>query len=420
MKPLTSIAEINPPLLRKVLDDEIVSFIGMADISEEGAILNNIITEYGRVKNGFTRFSENDTLFAKITPCMENGKGALVTKLVNGIGCGSTEFHVLRAKKGGDPSYIYHVTMSQIFRLKAEMNMTGSAGQRRVPSDFFKEFNVYIPSFKTQQKIAKILTTIDQLIEKTQALIDKHTVIKQGMMADLFTRGIDPTTGQLRPPVEQAPQLYKETELGWVPKEWDVGVLNDFLKNIEQGWSPDCDSKPAQSGHWGVLKTTAVVWTGFNCCENKALPVKLKPRLEYEVKVGDVLMTRAGPGNRVGVVACIDSVQIKLMLSDKLYRIVSNEKLVNEYLAMLLSSAAVQRQLNATKTGLAESQSNISQDIVKKLLIIMPDKKEQEIVVERVKSITSKIKTEQAYLNKLNVQKKGLMQDLLTGKVKTN
>ena len=99
---------------------------------------------------------------------------------------------------------------------------------------------VFFPKFEQQQKIAKILTTVDNLIEKTQALIGKYTAIKQGMMADLFTRGIDlsgtpdtnPNYGQLRPSYEQAPELYKQTELGWVPKEWEVIPSTDICERI--------------------------------------------------------------------------------------------------------------------------------------------------------------------------------------------
>lgn len=285
---------------------------------------------------------------------------------------------------------------------------------------------ISFPGINSQQKIAKILSTVDNLIEKTQSLIDKYTAIKQGMMADLFTRGIDMTAGdtpnskggKLRPSVEDAPELYKQTELGWVPKEWEVGMLKDYLNNIEQGWSPDCETEPANPGQWGVLKTTAVVWEGFNPAANKALPNSLKPRKEYVVNNGDVLMTRAGPGNRVGVVAYVDSTQDKLMLSDKLYRMLPSKSLNKEYLALLLSSGSIQSQLNATKTGLAESQSNISQDIVKKLVIKIPQVHEQESVVERVNSISKRLNTEKVFLEKLNIQKKGLMQDLLTGEVK--
>ncbi len=105
-------------------------------------------------------------------------------------------------------------------------------GNPKLMNGVMANVGLALPGYSSQKKIAKILTTIDQLIEKTQALIDKHTAIKQGMMADLFTRGIDPTTGQLRPPVEQAPHLYKETELGWVPKEWSVDFIDNILERV--------------------------------------------------------------------------------------------------------------------------------------------------------------------------------------------
>jgi len=286
-------------------------------------------------------------------------------------------------------------------------------------------FEIELPQFLQQQKIAKVLSTVDNLIDQTQSLIDKYTSVKQGMMADLFSRGIDLSCtsetnsnyGQLRPSINVAPELYQDTGLYRVPKVWEGAILNDYLNKIEQGWSPDCESEPANEGQWGVLKTTSVVWEGYEQKANKALPNSLVQRSEYEVKIGDVLMTRAGPGNRVGVVAYVHKTQSKLMLSDKLYRVVPTKRIEKEYLALLLSSEKVQRQIDATKTGLAESQSNISQDIVKKLTVFLPDIPEQKLVVERINAASNKINQEKTYLEKLKLQKMGLMQDLLTGKV---
>lgn len=316
-----------------------------------------------------------------------------------------------------DSTYLYYVLLHKKNEI---LYLAQGSGQPNLSKDLIDKTVIPLPSIYQQQKIAKILSTVDNLIEKTQTLIDKYTAIKQGMMADLFTRGIDMTTGQLRPSVKDAPELYKQTELGWVPKEWEVSLLNDYLKNIEQGWSPDCETEPANAGQWGVLKTTAVVWNGYAYRANKALPKYLAPRFEYEVNVGDVLMTRAGPGNRVGVVAYVKATRSKLMLSDKLYRIVPTKRIMKEYLSILLSSEKVQRQISATKTGLAESQSNISQDIVKKLNVSLPDMREQKSIVNRISAVFNNIDHEKIYLEKLKLQKKGLMQDLLTGKVRVN
>lgn len=161
-------------------DDLEVSFISMASVSENGDINTNEIRKYREVKTGFTYFYENDVLFAKITPCMENGKGAIARGLKNHIGFGSTEFHVLRPKKGlSNSEWLYHLTTLPIFRTSAEKNMTGSAGQKRVPASFFDKFLVPLPPFSLQTKFADRITQIQtqknlvkRAIEETQLLFD--------------------------------------------------------------------------------------------------------------------------------------------------------------------------------------------------------------------------------------------------------
>jgi len=298
-----------------------------------------------------------------------------------------------------------------------QQNRTGT-GVPHVPKDLGKIFAVSYPhDLIEQRKIAIILSTVDNLIEKTQALIDKYQSIKQGMMYDLFTRGVD-ENGQLRSSCEEAPHLYKESELGWIPKEWECSRVGKYLKSINQGWSPNCDSDAADQDEWGVLKTTAVTWNGYSDVENKVLPSSLKPKPEHEVSVGDVLVTRAGPNSRVGVVAYVYQTRPMLMLSDKLYRLVSNGDLNGEFLSLALSSSGSQNDLSSKKTGLAESQTNISQGIVKDILIPIPSSSEQALIADILRRKSLLIEAEIKSLKKLNTLKAGLMQDLLTGKVR--
>ena len=122
-----------------------------------------VIKEYDEVKTGFTYFAENDVLFAKITPCMENGKGAVAKGLHNGIGFGSTEFHVLRPISGKtDPYWIYTLTAFSQFRMDAASNMTGSAGQRRVPASFLENFRVSLPPIALQEQFAAFVEQTDK------------------------------------------------------------------------------------------------------------------------------------------------------------------------------------------------------------------------------------------------------------------
>src|SRR5690606_26116927 len=118
--------------------------------------------------------------------------GGFVKNLKNGVGFGSTEFHVLRSRANSDPGFIYQFSNSQDFRLNGAVNMTGSAGQRRVPTDYLKTLDVVFPPLPEQKKIAAILSSVDDVIEKTRAQIDKLRDLKTGMMQELLTKGIGP------------------------------------------------------------------------------------------------------------------------------------------------------------------------------------------------------------------------------------
>ena len=155
---------INPKKNEIKLDDNFsLSFIGMADVSEKGKINTSNIKLYKKVKNGFTYFKENDVLFAKITPCMENGKGGIAKNLYNKIGFGSTEFHVLRPIENISNSYwLYYLTMLPFFRKNAEKNMTGSAGQKRVPVTYFQKTLIALPPIELQNKFADFVKQVDK------------------------------------------------------------------------------------------------------------------------------------------------------------------------------------------------------------------------------------------------------------------
>ena len=163
--PLGSTCNINPKksLDSRLVSGAVVSFVPMPAVTEHGEIDATAIKEYDEVKTGFTYFAENDVLFAKITPCMENGKGAVAKGLHNGIGFGSTEFHVLRPISGkSDPYWIYTLTAFSQFRMDAASNMTGSAGQRRVPAPFLENYRVSLPPIALQEQFAAFVEQTDK------------------------------------------------------------------------------------------------------------------------------------------------------------------------------------------------------------------------------------------------------------------
>ena len=165
LRPLGECCELNPKKAsdRRLTSGIEVSFIPMTAVSENGAIKTSEKKVYDEVKVGFTYFAENDVLFAKITPCMENGKGAVAVGLCNGIGFGSTEFHVLRPLAGrSNPYWLYSLTAFDTFRKDAAANMTGSAGQRRVPSTFLDKYKVTLPPFELQNQFADFANQVDK------------------------------------------------------------------------------------------------------------------------------------------------------------------------------------------------------------------------------------------------------------------
>ena len=184
---LSEIAEVNPSSNFKCKDEELVSFITMADVSEDGEIINQQSKMYGEVKKGYTVFQDGDILFAKITPCMENGKGALALNLINGIGFGSTEFHVLRPIDSRDTAFIYFLTMNKKFRQQARRFMRGTAGQLRVPKDFLDEYVLdCLPKVTLREEMGRKLIEVNSSYLEQKRSIEKAKIVKAELLQKLL------------------------------------------------------------------------------------------------------------------------------------------------------------------------------------------------------------------------------------------
>jgi len=183
--PLSKFAQINP---RRELrsDDSEVSFVPMNAVSENGYLASPQARNYSSVKKGFTAFRDNDVILAKITPCFENGKAALVTDLINGVGFGSTEFHVVRANKSCLPAFMFAQIYSDQFRCLGKATMTGTGGQQRVPTAFVENYELSVPNFAEQQRIADCLNSLDDLIASKIQELETLKTHKKGLMQQLF------------------------------------------------------------------------------------------------------------------------------------------------------------------------------------------------------------------------------------------
>lgn len=187
-------ASIND-LLRKHSDQDEVVFLPMENISEDGEIDCSIKQPIAKVKTGFSSFAKNDVVVAKITPCFENGKGACLDKLESDIGYGTTELFNLRAGNDVLPEYLYFITMTKLFRILGEGQMTGSAGQKRVPADFIRDFTIGLPPIDEQQEIVDYIRSekgrIDRLIATKHEQLKALTEFKSSVVSDAVTGKID-------------------------------------------------------------------------------------------------------------------------------------------------------------------------------------------------------------------------------------
>jgi len=184
LKKLGDCCVINPKRSKIALSDtDPVSFVPMPSVSEEGYLQDVSDAEYGSVKKGFTYFENGDVLFAKITPCMENGKGAIAHDLTNGIGMGSTEFHVLRPLKGRSNSY-WLLTLTRLpeFRDRAAHNMSGTGGQQRVRAAFLENFMIGLPPIEKQIELETICRVADKSKFELKQAIEKIDKVMRALM----------------------------------------------------------------------------------------------------------------------------------------------------------------------------------------------------------------------------------------------
>ena len=205
IKKLKYIAEINPSKSAYIefrKSDELVTFLPMEKVSENGKIQTDIQKPIIELWNGFTCFEENDVIIAKITPCFENGKGALITNLGSNIGFGSTEFHVIR-HRCLTKEYLYYITRTDRFMKFGEASMTGAAGQKRVPNEFIENYFICYPKDKNEQnKISSFInqktTKIDQTTSKIEKQIDLLKEFRTAIISEVVTGKIDVRDEELK------------------------------------------------------------------------------------------------------------------------------------------------------------------------------------------------------------------------------
>lgn len=188
--------KMNPSKSEIQLDDQdLVSFVPMEAVGEYGGLNLDIEKELSEIGSGYTYFSDNDVVVAKITPCFENRKGAFAKGLKNGVAFGTTELHVLRANNNLLPEYLFNITMSHAFAKLGESEMFGAGGQKRVPESFFKDFTIGIPPTLEQQKILNYIQDVrskfSQRFDKVTEIISRLHEYRAALITNAVTGKID-------------------------------------------------------------------------------------------------------------------------------------------------------------------------------------------------------------------------------------
>jgi type I restriction enzyme, S subunit len=324
------------------------------------------------------------------------------------------------------PEYLHRIIQTGFFKAHLWRNKVGAEGRKEVKLDFFEEGRIPLPSLAVQNAIvARWRKAQDEIAAARERVTDLETQIQRRFLSDLG----------LRLPGQQ--QKLKAFALCWKELErWGVAFgqqastsfnaeagkypvvhLRDVIFDLENGWSPQCLNRAAEEGEWGVLKLGAVSFGYFNDKENKALPSGLTPVPALEVNQGQVLISRANITRLVGACALVTQTRSRLMLCDKIFRVVFLEQspIDAAYLAEVMKIPQVRRQIEAAATGTSATMQNITKPSLLALRLPLPPVSTQREIVLRASLARAEIAREQEAADKLAMEISADVEALILG-----
>lgn len=336
---LADVCVINPRYKVTAASPAIVSFLGMADVSEDGHTTAGQTRNITEVAKGYKAFRAGDVLVAKITPCFENGKIARA-EIETELGFGSTEFHVLRVDDESlDPRYLLHYLRQPWIRTAGERRMTGSAGQRRVPMNFLERLQIPLPSLLEQRRIAAILDYAHELRAKRSRSLVLLDELTRSIFMDMFS-----------------------DDFGAHRSHTTLGSHLDFLTRGSRGWA-----KYYTDGGAPFLRIQNV---GHNeLLLGDLASVDPPPSAEArrtQVQLGDVLLSITADLGRSAVVTdAVAGGYINQHLA-----ILRSAAFVPEFLAQLIASPLIQRQIQSKSRG--GTKAGLNFDDVRSIVVPTP------------------------------------------------
>lgn len=403
---LGDVADVNPRRPRlNVADEALVPFLPMAAVGEQlSGVLEHHSRPYHEVASGYTYFEKGDVIFAKITPCLQNGKHAVLNSLPSGFGFGSTEFHVVRSGHLIDPRHLFRVlTQPQNVR-ECVNSFTGTAGQQRVQPEVLESLLILLPPLSEQRAIAAVLDSIDQAIERMVEVIEATERLRDALLHELLTRGVPGWHSEWK----EAPGV------GMIPASWDVVRLGDVLASTTYGTNAQLN----ESGSVPVLRMGNLQNGHIDLSDTRRANLTDKELRDLNLKDGDLLFNRTNSLDLVGKVAVVRDLPQPISFASYLVRLRTNENQADPFwLAALLDSPSCQARIRHFATP-GVSQANISPTSLKSLVIPLPSLAEQQAIAEVLASVDSTIGQARMETNMLQSLKASASDALLTGRVR--
>lgn len=331
----------------------------------------------------------------------------------------SPDYRVYETTVAIDARYLAALLRTHEYRGLYDLFVRGNTTyDRRVSKDDFHGIPIIVPPTAQQRAIADFLdrktAAIDALIAKKERLIELLAEKRQALITQAVTKGFNPKVPMKDSGVEW---------LGQIPTTWKVLPVRRILRRIEQGWSPESEDRRAEGDEWAVLKLSAVSRGRFRPEENKVLPSGVAPELRYQVRAGDLLVTRANTPLLVGDACCVESTPSRLMLPDLIYRLTLDERrALPAFVAQVLLSAPLRGQITSDARGSSMTMAKVSGGHIRSWLIPLPSTlDEQRRIVEHVRhacrhidETCTKIET---HLDKLREYRQALITAAVTGKL---
>lgn len=412
---LRYVADLNPPVRSDLVaaQDTEVSFLPMEAIGETGSLDLERVRPVAEVRNGYSYFENGDVAFAKVTPCFENGKGALMRDLQFGAGFGTSELTVLRPKGETNARFLNHVVQSAPFRLNGVGAMTGAGGLKRVPDDFTRDFKTPWPTPEEQESIANVLdeqtARIDALIAEKEELLQRLSEHQYSHSSRLMTQGLSDTPFQ--------PTSFPE--LGAIPSHWTVKRLK-FLGEVRSGIAKGKDHGVKDTVTLPYLRVANVQDGYVDLTEVLEIEVGAHEIERFLLKKGDVLMNEGGDNDKLGRGTVWEGQIDPCVHQNHVFAVRMFDTALAEWVARFTSTDAA-RTYFFLRSKQSTNLASINQTNVRELPVPMPPEDERNAILAEIRrsaaATSDLVKHVKEHIDRLKEYRASLISHAVTGQL---